>query len=251
MKNTLLILTLTMSACSVSVRVPGNRFHTPEVLGKKKVGASLGKAGMGKVEFTDDYTRRHALAQNASLHYSKSLHGQLSYGVSPNADLGIFYNSDSSLSLFGKANFLTGDFGSSQKYFVSGVLSGGFSSESKTADKTALSDNAEIDMSFWNTDAGILIGARASDYFLYYAGLYYLSMNYSSEHRIDLVTKEEKGVITSPTATYGFELRISKHLSLTAEGAYSKLGISSDKSDFIATDKKRDIHSWGVRFNIL
>lgn len=105
MKNTLLILTLTMSACSVSVRVPGNRFHTPEVLGKKRLSAGLGKMGMGKVQFTDDYTRRHASAKNSSLLYSNSLHGQLSYGVSSNADLGIFYNSDSSLSAFGKRTF--------------------------------------------------------------------------------------------------------------------------------------------------
>lgn len=130
------------------------------------------------------------------------------------------------------------------------MLSGGFSSENKTSDDTALSDDSEIDMSFWNTDAGILIGARTNDHFLYYAGLYYLSMNYSSEHRINQIQKNEKGIITSPTATYGFELRLNKHLSLTAEGAYSKLGISSDKSDLIATDKKRDIHSWGFRFNI-
>lgn len=252
MKNTIFILTLlTLVSCSVSVRVPGNRFHTPETNGKKKVNASLGRAGMGKVELTEDYTRYYVSTKDAKLSYSQSLHGEFSYGASDNVDVGLFYNSDSSLSLFGKGNLLSGDWGGGQKYYLSGVVSGGISSEEKEADGNSFNSNdARVSINFFTLDAGLLIGSRVSESFLYYAGLYYLNMSFDSEHKIGSKTKDKKGYITAPTATYGFEWSLGKSLSLTAEGAYSKLGVGDDEKKFISNQQTRGIHSWGVRLNI-
>ncbi len=248
MRHILVVVLLVFcSACSVSVRVPGNRFHTPETVGAKKGSVGIGRAGMGKVELTSDYESYFIEDRDFVLEYSNSLHGSLSYGLIDRVEIGAFYNSDSSTSLFGKIKILDSKVGSNQ-FLLSGVLSLGFSSDDKSVSES--SNNSSVEVDFTNHDTGLLAGLAFSDRFMIYTGAYYLSMSYEGTQKVRGNERKVEGSIASPTAVYGFQWRLSPSLALIAEGAYSKLGASTKEDEYSPDQFKRDIHSWGVKMAI-
>ncbi len=230
-------------SCSVSVRVPGNRFHTPETVPEHKGSVGLGRAGMGKVELTQDFESQFIEERDFNLEYSSSLHGSIAYGPVERLEIGAFYNNDSSTSIYGKFNFLkSGDF------LLSGVLSLGLSGDQKTA--SIGGSNSSVDINFFNYDAGLLAGLSLSERFMIYSGAYYLRMSYEGTHKVRDVSREVAGSIASPTLVYGFQWKLSRSLSLVAEGAYSMLGASVAEDEYNPDQFQRDLHSWGVKLNI-
>lgn len=243
----LFISLIFLASCAVSVRVPGNRFHSPETVEQNKGSIGLGRAGMGKVKLTENYESQFIEDRDFKLEYSSSLHGSLAYGIVNRVEIGAFYNNDSSTSLYGKFNFFKSKVGSNE-LLLTGVLSLGFSSEEKTA--MLGGTTSSVDISFYNSDVGLLAGLTLSERFLVYSGAYYLSMSYEGTHKVRDVSRDVKGSIVSPTLAYGFHWKMSPRLALIAEGAYSKLGASTKDDDYSANQFERDIHSWGVKFNI-
>lgn len=248
MKSLGLFLSLLIFAsCSVSVRVPGNRFHTPETVAEHKGTIGVGRAGMGKVELTDDFESHFIEDRDFNLSYSSSLHGSIAYGIINRVEVGAFYNYDSSTSLYGKVNILRSKMGSSE-FLLSGVMSIGISSDTKEA--TVSSTKSSVDVNFTTTDTGLLAGIAFTDRFMIYTGAYYLSMSYDGTHKVRDVSRDVEGSIISPTAVYGFQWKLSPSVALIAEGAYSKLGATTKEDDYSANQFKRDIHSWGVKMAI-
>ena len=235
-------------SCAVSVRVPGNRFQTPETLAPKKVSVGVGRAGMAKVELTSDFTRHYVGERDFALTYSSSAHGSFGVGVHDRVEFGAFYNYESSTSLYGKIKISDNEIGQGHRLIFSGVLSLGLSADSKDEVQTgSLKD--EIDLSYFTYDAGLLLGYTLNEDFMLYSGIYYLEMSASGKQIINGVQKDVEATIASPSVVYGFSYKISRIIDFIAEGSYSRVGASAQEDDSFPDRFKRNIHSWGVKFN--
>lgn len=246
-KYIFVLLILFTTACSVSVRVPGNRFQTSETIGETKrpfLGAGL--AGMGRVQFSPNYSRTLIDEKNPDIMYSRSLHLSGITGVTPRFDIGVVYNNDSSFGLMGKWQFLKHSLTDSLKLSSAVVLSIGVSSDKSEENSGRPSS---LNMEFGLGDMGLLLGLRVSPKHLFYSGAYLCNMDYEGKHTLHGQTYPLDGSISCDTVTYGWEFATSEKHRWILEGASTQIRTSDSTGVDRVYQKKRTINVVGFKHN--
>lgn len=247
MHRSILLLLVLFAACSVSVRVPGNRFQTSETVGEiQRLWMGAGLAGMGKVQFTPDYSQRFVDEKNPDITYSSSLHLNAAAALTSRFDVGVIYNTDSSLGVMGKWQFLEHGLTDSLKLSSALVLSIGVSSDNK---KENHGRPSVVDIDFGLGELGLVVGLRISPHHLFYSGAYLCDMNYTGKQTVHGQTRDLDGSISCDTITYGWEFATIEKNSWILEGATTRIKTSDSTGTNPVYQKKRTINVFGIKHN--
>lgn len=229
----------------MSVRVPGNRFQTSEAIGEiQRPWIGLGLAGMGKVLFTPNYSKTFFDEQNPDITYNSSLHVTGSAALTHRFDVGVLYNSDSSVGVVGKWQFLSHRFTDSLKLSSALALSVGVSGDDKNEESGRPSS---VDMGLGLGDLGLLVGMRVSPAHLFYSGAFLCNMDYEGKQTLHSQTRDLDGSISCNTITYGWEFSTGENYRWILEGAATEIKTSDSTGTDPIYQKKRAIHTFGLK----
>lgn len=231
----LLTFLLISTACtSVSMMTTGNRFDTPEVIGKTKIHINpVAIEGGYSVELTKDYVKTPPNTDNPRINYSPIYRLEAGASLGSHFEIELQLHANTPAMFVFKYQFLGEPKVSAKQGNFSAALTAGGGISTPVDVKTNFSSSNSYDnnINYYAIDAALLVGYRALDGLVIYAGPYYkpyffdgnISQYSGSDRNTRTLISEVtfNGRLTTYGASLGVQVMPTEKLHIKVEAAYT------------------------------